>query len=112
MLLCGRVGDSWKNRGSYSGRGGESGGGLSLIYGVLREMGLASSTTRCKAQEYKLLPLPLQGLYRGLQGHYSALQGFSVLAMCIYGVFYGFFRRVSACVMGIMGLLQHCKVAK
>ena len=73
--------------GSYSGRGGERGGGLGLFYGVLRERRLASSVRRCSVQVYKLFPLPLQGLYRGLQGHYSALQAFSALAWCILWLF-------------------------
>ena len=62
-------------------------GGLSLICGVLRERRLASPTTRCAVNEYKLLPLPLQGLYRGLQGRYSALQAFSALAGRILWLF-------------------------
>ena len=58
-----------------------------MIYGALRYRRLASPTTRCNAQVYKLLPLPLQGLYRGLQGRYSALQAFSALAGCILWLF-------------------------
>ena len=38
-------------------------------------------------QAYKLLPLPLQGLYRGLHAYYSALQAFSALAGCILWLF-------------------------
>ena len=75
--------------GSYSDRVGESVGGLSMICCVLRERRLASPTTHCMTQAYKLLPLPLQGLYRGLQGHYSALQAFSALAWCILWLFWG-----------------------
>ena len=33
LFLCGRVGERLGNSGSYSDRGGERGGGLSLFYG-------------------------------------------------------------------------------
>ena len=42
-------GERLGNSGSYSGRGGERGGGLGLFYGVLRERGQASPTRRCNA---------------------------------------------------------------
>ena len=73
--------------GSYSDRGGDRVVCLSLICGALRYRRLASPTTRCNAQVYKLLPLPLQGLYRGLQVDYSALQAFTALAVCILWLF-------------------------
>ena len=48
------------------GRGVDRAGCLSLFYGALHERRLASPTARCVAQEYKLLPLLFQWLYRGL----------------------------------------------
>ena len=47
---------------------------------VPRESGIEGISRRCNVQACKLLPLPLQGLYRALQGHYSALQRFSAIA--------------------------------